>query len=64
MIPKCGCGQQAEYLVYEHEEPHCKGCMLDAIDCETFVMVRKPTDWSEWYERTSESNRHARKTAG
>lgn len=37
----CGCGAKAEYEVYEHREPHCMRCMLDAVDCETYVMVRR-----------------------
>ena len=38
---RCGCGKPALYEVYEHHEPHCRGCMLDAVDCNTFVQVRR-----------------------
>ena len=51
MQPRCGCGALAEYMVYEFEQPHCKNCMLEAIECEVSVTVRKPVDWvsdSEW----------------
>jgi len=37
----CGCGAEAEYEVYEHREPHCRRCMLEAVDCATFVVVRR-----------------------
>jgi hypothetical protein len=38
---RCGCGKPALYEVYEHHEPHCRGCMLEAVDCSTFVQVRR-----------------------
>ena len=37
---RCGCGREAKYLVYEHQEPHCKECMLDAVECKNQVLVR------------------------
>lgn len=37
-MPTCGCGAEAEYLVYD--QPHCKIHMLEAIDCKDLVMVR------------------------
>lgn len=39
--PACGCGHDAEYLVYEDKQPHCRACMLDALDCDAQVMVNK-----------------------
>lgn len=39
--PKCGCGRDAEYEVYDHHEPHCQSCMLEAVDCQIPVMVRR-----------------------
>lgn len=39
--PKCGCGQKAEYEVYDHLEPHCTSCMLDAVDNSIPVLVRR-----------------------
>lgn len=54
MRPECGCGRPAEYLVYEHREPHCGECFLDALYCSGFdVIVSKPVDWGEWYETRS-----------
>ena len=44
---RCGCGGQAEYLVYETEEPHCVECMKDAVECATFILVRKPLEGIE-----------------
>lgn len=41
MTPRCGCGKPADYEVYEHHEPHCRNCMLDAVDCSTFIVVRR-----------------------
>lgn len=40
-MPRCGCGRPAEYEVYEHHEPHCKSHMLEAVDCSTFIVVRR-----------------------
>ncbi|MNW43558.1 hypothetical protein D3C74_207590 [compost metagenome] len=37
----CGCGREAKYEVYEHIEPHCLRCLLDAIDCSVYVHVRR-----------------------
>ena len=29
---KCaGCSNEAKYLVFEHLEPHCTSCMIDAM---------------------------------
>ncbi len=36
----CGCGAEAKYLVYEDNQPHCKECMLDAVECKNQVLVR------------------------
>lgn len=44
MLIRCGCGREAKYLVYEHEEPHCKECMLDAVECKNQVLVRVMDD--------------------
>lgn len=51
MQPRCGCGALAEYLVYKDDQPHCKACMLDAVDCPEKVPVNK-ADWSRWDERS------------
>lgn len=40
-IKRCGCGRQASYEVYEHQEPHCHSCMLEATDCSQPVLVRR-----------------------
>jgi len=40
----CGCGIKLEfefYLVYADEQPHCRQCFEDAIDCTVLVPVRK-----------------------
>lgn len=37
----CGCDKPAEYEVYEDRQPHCRNCMLEAVDNETFVIVRR-----------------------
>lgn len=37
----CGCGKPADYELYDSRDPHCRSCMLDAVDNETFVMVRR-----------------------
>lgn len=39
--PKCGCGRLAEFEVYDHHEPHCRTCMLDAVDCSVPVLVKR-----------------------
>lgn len=41
--PNCGCGSPAEYEVYEGKDrqPHCKGCMLEAVDNSVFITVRR-----------------------
>lgn len=39
--PKCGCGRDAEYEVYEDRQPHCLSHMLEAVDCQISVMVRR-----------------------
>lgn len=39
--PRCGCGRLAEFEVYEHHEPHCRTCMLEAVDCSVSVLVRR-----------------------
>ncbi len=40
-IKKCGCGRKANYEVYKHREPHCLKCMLEAVDVDDFIPVRK-----------------------
>lgn len=37
----CGCGKPAMYEVYEDRQPHCKECMLDAVDNSVFIEVRR-----------------------
>lgn len=41
MVIRCGCGAEAKYLVYEHEEPHCEFCFREAIECDVPILVRK-----------------------
>jgi hypothetical protein len=37
----CGCGKEAEYLVYlDKPQEHCEECMFEAIDSKSFVGVR------------------------
>lgn len=47
----CGCGRKLGFeffLMYEHEEPHCKPCFKEVIDTtSTAVLVRK-TDAAEY----------------
>ncbi|OPG91299.1 hypothetical protein B2I21_34950 [Chryseobacterium mucoviscidosis] len=40
---KCGCGSPADYEVYEGKDrqPHCRGCMLEAVDNTVFITVRR-----------------------
>lgn len=40
---KCGCGSPADYEVYEgkDKQPHCRSCMLEAVDNTVFVTVRR-----------------------
>lgn len=46
MIVKCGCGKKdAEYAVYESAKPHCKKCMLDAVNCTIAIPVRRLDPW-------------------
>ncbi|WP_339259526.1 hypothetical protein MKZ12_07090 [Paenibacillus sp. FSL R5-0713] len=42
-VSNCGCGSPAEYEVYEGKDrqPHCRGCMLEAVDNRMFITVRK-----------------------
>lgn len=49
---KCGCGREAKYELYAHNEPHCLACMLEAIDCSVYVHVRR-LDELEYYKRQS-----------
>lgn len=37
----CGCGKISEYEVYEHRDPHCFDCMMEAVDNKYPVLVRK-----------------------
>lgn len=51
---KCdGCDQEAKYLVYEHQEPHCLECLLDAIECNALVEVRWIED-ATWHPNQSQ----------
>lgn len=56
MSPTCGCGRPAEYLVYEDEQPHCEDCYQNAVECEVYIMVRKPLDWGEWAHENTNQN--------
>ncbi|WP_054954988.1 hypothetical protein [Paenibacillus dakarensis] len=38
---RCGCGKPAIYEVYEDHQPHCRSCMLEAVDCNIFTPVRR-----------------------
>jgi hypothetical protein len=38
---ECGCGKEAKWEVYEHREPHCTLCMLEAVDCREWIPVRR-----------------------
>lgn len=41
-LVKCaGCPRPAEYELYDIRQPHCKSCMLEAVDSESYVIVRK-----------------------
>lgn len=41
----CGCGNPAEFVVYDHEEPHCKDCMVEAVTVPMAVKVRQIDIW-------------------
>ena len=46
---KCeGCDKPAKYIVYD--QPHCRDCMLEAIECRSYVEVR-------WLEDAGEMQR-------
>ncbi len=45
---KCGCGLNAEYAVYSHEEPHCTLCMLEAVDNAVAIPVRTLHPWEQY----------------
>ncbi|WP_029516258.1 hypothetical protein [Paenibacillus polymyxa] len=47
-VGKCGCGADPDYEVYG--QPHCKSCMLEAIDNKTFVMVKR---WNGGFDDAS-----------
>jgi len=38
---RCGCGRPAEYEVHSDSQPHCRSCMLEAVDCSVFTPVRR-----------------------
>lgn len=40
-MKKCGCGEDAMSELYEHKEPHCLECLLDAIKCKVPILVRE-----------------------
>lgn len=46
LIKMCGCNRNkpATYEVYEDKQPHCLECMLDAIECNNQVLVRRIDD--------------------
>lgn len=56
-MTRCGCGRLAEYEVYEHREPHCKACMLEAIDCSVPVLVRVHDEYDLDVYRRDEQRR-------
>ncbi|MDP5273996.1 hypothetical protein [Chengkuizengella axinellae] len=39
-INNCGCGKQAEWLVYEDKQPHCSECFREATECGEMVEVQ------------------------
>jgi hypothetical protein len=51
---KCeGCHKPAKYLVYEHKEPHCLECMLDAVECKGWVELRSIDEYANTMQRDS-----------
>lgn len=51
----CRCGQrEAEYEVYENNQPHCLPCLLEAIDCSVYVHVRRLDELANASEDQSE----------
>lgn len=42
----CGKGKKANYEVYEDKQPHCLECMLDAVECNHQILVRRIEDAS------------------
>lgn len=44
---RCGCGNKAEYAVYEYPntQPHCLMCMLEAVDVAISIPVRTLDPW-------------------
>ncbi|GJM72958.1 hypothetical protein HMSSN036_51740 [Paenibacillus macerans] len=53
MIECAGCGKAAKYEVYG--QPHCLEHMLEAIDCNEYVEVRRIDELA--YERMDQSER-------
>lgn len=55
MIQCAGCEREAQYEVYETNQPHCLPCLLEAIDCSVFVHVRRldEFDYSNKVQRES-----------
>lgn len=55
MQKMCGCNpnKPAMYEVYEDKQPHCFECMLDAIECNVQVLVRRIDD-AAWNTNQSE----------
>lgn len=41
---RCGCGESAEWAVYEFKQPHCFECMKDAASVDD-VIVKYVPDW-------------------
>ncbi len=44
---KCGCGNNADYAVYEKREPHCLICMMEAVDTPIAILVRTLDPWEK-----------------
>lgn len=45
----CGChrNKPAAYEIYEDKQPHCLECMLDAIECNNYVLVRRLEEYAD-----------------
>lgn len=56
----CGCGKEAKWEVYEHREPHCTLCMLEAIDCRLWIPVRRLDE----RDYTNQIQRESRRPSG
>lgn len=47
MRVKCGCGNFADYAVYEKRDPHCLICMMEAVDTPIAIPVRTLDPWEQ-----------------